>query len=88
MRTGFELAGQAKVASYSLMVSGETPQTWAGQTKSGQAGSLSTVPFEVVRCTEFVFEPFMGSLIQLPEMKVQQAQSSEFFLPQSPALRE
>jgi hypothetical protein len=66
------------------MVSGETPQTWAGQTESGRAGSLSTVPFEVVRRTEFVFDPFLGSLIQLPEAAGQRAQSSEFFLPQSP----
>jgi hypothetical protein len=61
------------------MESGEAPQTGASQ-----AGSVTTVPFEVVRRTEFVFEPFVGSLIQLPELRVQGAQSSEFFLPQSP----
>jgi len=71
-------------ASHFGMESGEAPRTGAGQTSSGQAGSATTVPFEVVRRAEFVFEPFVGSLIQLPEVKMQRAQSSEFFLPQSP----
>lgn len=66
------------------MESGEAPQTGAGQTNPGQAGSLATVPFEVVRRAEFVFEPFVGSLIQLPEAGAHRAQGSEFFLPQSP----
>ncbi len=65
------------------MVSGESPHARAEQTKSGQAGAVTTVPFEVVRRTEFVFEPFLGSLIQLPETGAQGAQSSESFLPQS-----
>jgi hypothetical protein len=65
------------------MVSGESPHAGAEQTKSGQAGSVTTVPFEVVRRTEFVFEPFLGSLIQLPETGARGAQSSESFLPQS-----
>jgi hypothetical protein len=48
---------------------------------------MSTVPFEVVRRTEFVFDPFLGSLIQLPEAAGQSGQSSEFFLPQSPPIQ-
>ena len=60
------------------MESREAPHTGAGET-----GAVTTVPFEVVRRAEFVFEPFVGSLIQLPETGPQQAQSSEFFLPQS-----
>ena len=46
---------------------------------------MTTVPFEVVRRAEFVFEPFLGSLIQLPEAGPPQAQNSEYFLPHSPA---
>ena len=45
---------------------------------------MTTVPFEVVRRAEFVFEPFLGSLIQLPEAGPSQAQNSEYFLPHSP----
>ncbi len=63
---------------------GEAPQTGVGATHSGQTVPVTTVPFEVVRRAEFVFEPFVGSLIQLPEAAAQQGQSSEFFLPQSP----
>jgi hypothetical protein len=69
------------------MVSGALPQTGAEQTKSGQAGPTTTVPFEVVRRAEFVFEPFLGSLIQLPEAGPLQAQNSEYFLPHSPVAR-
>ena len=49
----------------------------------GEVKPIASVPFEVVRQAEFVFEPFMGSLIQLPEARIQRAQSSEFFLAQS-----
>lgn len=83
LRTGSGLAGGADAASDSHMVSGEVPQTGAGQTKSGQAGLVTTVPFEVVRRTEFVFEPFLGSLIQLAEAGPPQAQNTEYFLPYS-----
>ena len=44
--------------------------------------TTATVPFEVVRRTEYVFEPFMGSLIQLPEAMTQFRQNTEFFLAQ------
>jgi hypothetical protein len=83
LRTGSGLAGGADAASDSHMVSGELPQTGAGQTKSGQAGLVTTVPFEVVRRTQFVFEPFLGSLIQLAEAGPPQAQNTEYFLPYS-----
>ena len=54
------------------------------QTETASDGPVATIPFEVVRRTEFVFEPFGGSLIQMPEARMQGAQSSEFFLAQSP----
>lgn len=54
------------------------------QTGTAREGPQATAPFEVVRRAEFVFEPFMGSLIQLPEVRMERAQSTEFFLPQSP----
>jgi hypothetical protein len=83
LRNGLGLAGGATPASDSVRESGEAPQTGAGQANSDQAGSMTTAPLEVVRSTEFVFEPFLGSLIQLPAVRMQRAQSSEFFLPQS-----
>ena len=54
------------------------------ETESGQMTPIATVPFEVVRRTEYVFEPFMGSLIQLPEATMYVRQSTEFFLAQQP----
>jgi hypothetical protein len=82
LRDGLGLAGGATPASDSVVESGEA-QTGARQANSDQVGSMTTVPFEVARHTEFVFEPFLGSLIQLPAVRMQRAQSSEFFLPQS-----
>jgi hypothetical protein len=61
------------------MESGETPRT-----ETGGDGPTSSVPFEVVRRAEYVFEPFLGSLIQLPESTLQRAQTTEFFLPEAP----
>jgi hypothetical protein len=58
------------------------------QSGSGEIKPVTSVPFEVVRQAEFVFEPFMGSLIQLPAARMQRAQSSEFFLAESPAQTE
>jgi|GEM_PF-2350582 len=58
------------------------------QPEPGGSKPIGAVPFEVVRQAEFVFEPFVGSLIQLPEIRMQRAQSSEFFLAQSPTQRE
>jgi hypothetical protein len=69
------------------MVSAESPQTEPGQAKSDRAGASTTVPFEVVRHTEFVFEPFLGSLMQLPEAGRPQAQITEYFLPYSPPVQ-
>jgi hypothetical protein len=83
LRTGLGLAGGATPPPDSVRESGDAPQIGAVQANSDQAGSMTTVPFEVVRGTEFVFEPFLGSLIQLPAVRMQRARSSEFFLPQS-----
>ena len=61
------------------MESGETPRT-----RTDGDEPTPPVPFEVVRRSEYVFEPFLGSLIQLPEASVQGAQTTEFFLPEAP----
>jgi PilZ domain len=66
------------------MDSGDTSATTAAERNR----PIASATFEVVRRTEFVFEPFLGSLIQLPVAKMQRAQSSEFFLAQSPARAE
>src|SRR6201998_2883061 len=50
----------------------------------GQKAPIGAVPFEGGRRTEYVFEPFMGSLIQLPEATMYVRQSTEFFLAQQP----
>ncbi|MGA9584847.1 MAG: PilZ domain-containing protein [Terracidiphilus sp.] len=80
LRTGSESAGEEASASDPVAESAEASQTEAGQAKPGRAPSMTTVPFEVVPRPEFVFESFLGSLIQLPAMRMQRAQSSEFFL--------
>ncbi|WP_348261836.1 PilZ domain-containing protein [Telmatobacter sp. DSM 110680] len=53
------------------------------QPGQGKIEPITALQFEVVRRAEFVFEPFLGSLIQLPEVRMQRAQSSEFFLAQA-----
>jgi PilZ domain len=73
-------AAASKTASKFRMESSDTPP----QLSPGENNPIASVPFEVVRRSEFVFEPFMGSLIQLPEARIQRAQSSEFFLARSP----
>lgn len=80
LRTGSEFAGGEASASDPAVTSGEASQTGAGRTNPGQPQSTTAVPFEVVRSPKFVFEPFLGSLIQLPAVRMQRAQSSEFFL--------
>lgn len=67
------------MASKFRMESSDTPP----QSSFGEDNPIASIPFQVVRRSEFVFEPFMGSLIQLPEARIQRAQSSEFFLAQS-----
>lgn len=51
-------------------------------TQLGENKPITSMTFEVVRRAEFVFEPFLGSLIQLPAARMQRSQSSEFFLAQ------
>jgi hypothetical protein len=80
-RTGFGLSPTVVAASDSFMADGESPQPGAEQTRAGQAGVMVTVPFEVVRRAEFVFDPFLGSLIQLPEAGTSQAPNTQYFLP-------
>ena len=49
---------------------------------------VQTVSFEVVRPAQFVFEPFLNSLVYSPPLASPNAQSTEFFLPSTATLPE
>jgi len=84
---GFSPSGTAATEKAASKIGMEKSETLP-QPEPGGSKPIGAVPFEVVRQAEFVFEPFVGSLIQLPEIRMQRAQSSEFFLAQSPTQRE
>ena len=51
----------------------------------GESGQIVPEPIEGVRRAEFVFEPFMGSLVQMPESRAAQVrQETDLFPHPSP----
>ncbi|HEY2470631.1 MAG TPA: PilZ domain-containing protein [Terracidiphilus sp.] len=77
-----ELAALVKAASQSSM------ETERGHSALGQVSFASSTPFEVSRYSDFVFEPFGGSLVYLPQADAPQPQSTEYFLPEAQAVAE
>lgn len=74
-----ELAVLLKAALQSTIERGEqAPAVEAG-------GSTSPIVFEVSRLAEFVFEPFAGSLMYLPQVDAPPPQSSEYFFSREPS---
>lgn len=72
-----ELAALVKAASQSLVDAAVGPT----QTAPGPAPPAPPTPYEVSRYSEFVFEPFAGSLVYLPQVEVFAPQATEYFLP-------
>lgn len=72
-----ELAALVKAGSDSIL---EQRTATAPVAAAGSAPQV-TVPFEVVRAAGFVFEPFMGSLIHLADVRAHGASSADYFLP-------
>lgn len=71
-----ELAVLLKTASQSSM---KTRQQ-ATAVEAGASTPPAPISFQVSRLSEFVFEPFAGSLMYLPQADASQPQSSEYFL--------
>jgi len=53
----------------------------------GESGQIVPEPIEVMRRAEFVFEPFMGSLVQMPESRAAQVTQETDMFPHSSPLQ-
>lgn len=72
-----EVAALVKAASPKSTQGGE----WADHSAASQSAHASPTAFEVSRYSEYVFEPFAGSLVFLPQAEAPLPQSTEYFLP-------
>ena len=73
-------AAASVVEAAAPVVAATAPVAAMVPTAAGRA-EQATVPFEVVRTAGFVFEPFIGSLVYLAEVRAQGAHATDFFLP-------